>query len=94
MRRLVQRFRIRTVLGKSSWSCKHKILKFFKHVAYTTIQVTGWGYTKEGEDPSPELKEIQVPYVSYSACFEQVPSEFRAYLTHDKVCAGFLHEGM
>ncbi|KAK5649615.1 hypothetical protein RI129_000644 [Pyrocoelia pectoralis] len=52
--------------------------------------VVGWGQTVLGSHPSTELKELQVPYKPYRSCFAQVPVEFRKFLTHDKICAGYL----
>lgn len=57
---------------------------------FNTFKVVGWGQTIAGDQPSEELKELSIPVISYDQCYEQVPKDFRRYITHDKVCAGFL----
>ncbi|GLV43968.1 modular serine protease [Carabus blaptoides fortunei] len=51
--------------------------------------VVGWGNTKEGDDPSIELKQLSVPFVRLENCFDVVPESFIRFLTRDKFCAGF-----
>ncbi|XP_031353875.1 modular serine protease-like [Photinus pyralis] len=52
--------------------------------------VVGWGQTVLGSEPSMELKALQVLYKPYSDCYDQVPPEFRKFLTFDKICAAYL----
>lgn len=54
--------------------------------------VVGWGYTDYDGNLSDELKEIHVPFKSYADCYEKVTPAFRKFLTHDKICAGYLFE--
>lgn len=56
-------------------------------------QVTGWGLTVEGSKPSEELKELEVPFIPYGTCYDDLPIDFRRYLTTDKICAGYLQNG-
>ncbi|KAF2892858.1 hypothetical protein ILUMI_13309, partial [Ignelater luminosus] len=40
-----------------------------------------------------ELKELSIPMIPYEQCYEQVPPNFRGFITYDKVCAGILDAG-
>ncbi|KAF2880721.1 hypothetical protein ILUMI_25463 [Ignelater luminosus] len=55
--------------------------------------VLGWGQTVEGSKPSDVLKELSIPVIPYERCYEQVPPNFRRFITYDKVCAGVLDAG-
>ncbi|XP_068625766.1 uncharacterized protein [Battus philenor] len=52
-------------------------------------KAAGWGLTTglKGSE-SPELKVIDLPYVSYVECVQQTQPAFKQYITHDKICAG------
>ncbi|XP_059045000.1 modular serine protease-like [Achroia grisella] len=56
-------------------------------------KVAGWGLTSINGDASPKLKVVELPSVEYNECYEQVPYNFRAYLTSDKICAGYKDNG-
>ncbi|RZC34678.1 prolow-density lipoprotein receptor-related protein 1-like, partial [Asbolus verrucosus] len=55
--------------------------------------VAGWGFTAENENPSEELKELKVPAVTYEQCNQNLPEDYEAFLTDDKLCAGYLDQG-
>ncbi|XP_064212353.1 modular serine protease isoform X2 [Tribolium castaneum] len=54
-------------------------------------EVTGWGYTVEGSNPSEELKELKVPLIPESKCQKDLPLDYIRYYTYDKLCAGYLN---
>jgi hypothetical protein len=39
------------------------------------------------------LKELKVPAVSTEQCSSAIPEDYDIYLTHDKLCAGYLDNG-
>ncbi|XP_063925821.1 modular serine protease-like [Zophobas morio] len=55
--------------------------------------VTGWGFTVENSAPSDVLKELKVPAVDTSQCRSELPEDYDIYLTHDKMCAGYIDKG-
>ena len=56
-------------------------------------QVTGWGFTVEYKNPSTVLKELRVPIINTKECVKQLAEDYQRFLTHDKLCAGFLDQG-
>ncbi|XP_063836880.1 modular serine protease-like [Ostrinia nubilalis] len=52
-------------------------------------KVAGWGLTGADELESPFLKVVHLPYISISECQSKAPPDFRAYITGDKICAGY-----
>ncbi|CAG9857725.1 unnamed protein product [Phyllotreta striolata] len=57
--------------------------------------VVGWGYTQSGGQPSDDLKELTVPYKDKATCFKELPPEWaRRYYTYDKMCTGYMNQGM
>ncbi|XP_076766905.1 modular serine protease-like [Xylocopa sonorina] len=50
----------------------------------------GWGYTIK-DISSESLQELEMPYVPYDRCVNDVPDEFQGYITSDKFCAGRLN---
>ena len=52
------------------------------------FQLAGWGKT-ENETPSDILLYVDLPYIVYRQCINEVPQAFRRYITTDKFCAGF-----
>ncbi|XP_052754490.1 modular serine protease-like isoform X2 [Galleria mellonella] len=56
-------------------------------------KVAGWGLTSINGEASPKLKVVELPSVDYNKCYQQVPYNFRAYLTSDKICAGYKDNG-
>ncbi|KAM3956868.1 modular serine protease-like [Aphomia sociella] len=56
-------------------------------------KVAGWGLISIDGGASPILKVVELPLVEYTKCYEQVPYNFRAYLTSDKICAGYKENG-
>jgi hypothetical protein len=66
-----------------------------KYTSYTNEfgYVTGWGYTLQNDKPSDVLKELKVPAVSTEQCSSAIPEDYDIYLTHDKLCAGYLDNG-
>lgn len=64
-----------------------------EHVLYqhSNAYVTGWGYTQENKNSSEVLKQLIVPVISHSECLKNIPDSFKAFLTTDKLCAGFLN---
>ncbi|KAK9884599.1 hypothetical protein WA026_007439 [Henosepilachna vigintioctopunctata] len=60
----------------------------------TNGTVTGWGYTVRGDEPSPILKEISLPYVDFTQCYTAMPDDYKKYVRSDKMCAGVLDKGI
>nr|XP_023018571.1 modular serine protease-like [Leptinotarsa decemlineata] len=57
--------------------------------------VTGWGYTEAGKGPSPELKEISVPFKDDATCNTELPSDWAdKYNGYDKFCAGHYNKSI
>ncbi|XP_063925673.1 modular serine protease-like [Zophobas morio] len=56
--------------------------------------VTGWGFTVENSSPSDVLKELKVPAIDTSQCKSELPEDYDIYLTHDKMCAGYVDKGI
>jgi secreted trypsin-like serine protease len=54
------------------------------------LEVTGWGVTREGGDPSNDLLAATVPYADQSAC--NAPAVYNGAITDGMICAG-LNEG-
>ncbi|KAL0852806.1 hypothetical protein ABMA27_012611 [Loxostege sticticalis] len=52
-------------------------------------KVAGWGLTGADGIESPFLKVVHLPYISIQECQSSSPPDFRAYITGDKICAGF-----
>ncbi|XP_068902110.1 coagulation factor IX-like [Tenebrio molitor] len=55
--------------------------------------VAGWGYTVETGKVSDVLQQLRVPSVPQQRCKSDLPVDYRKYLTHDKLCAGYLNHG-
>ncbi|XP_063910656.1 clotting factor C-like [Zophobas morio] len=53
--------------------------------------VSGWGYTTEYKNLSSVLKHLKVPLVAGEECSQTLTSEEVEYLTHDKICAGYIN---
>lgn len=51
--------------------------------------MAGWGLTGEDGPPSPVLKVVELPVVDIKQCFNQSDPTFVAYITSDKICAGY-----
>ncbi|XP_073964065.1 serine protease 27-like isoform X3 [Choristoneura fumiferana] len=52
--------------------------------------ITGWGLTSEDDvgRGSPVLQTAEMPYVDTEKCIADMPSDFRRFITVDKLCAG------
>jgi secreted trypsin-like serine protease len=61
-----------------------------------TGYVTGWGFTSSdgASDLAKELKELKVPIINFNECFKKLPPDFTQFLTSDKLCAGYLNNGI
>jgi secreted trypsin-like serine protease len=55
--------------------------------------VAGWGNTVETGKVSDVLRQLRVPSVPQQTCKDDLPVDYRQYLTHDKLCAGYLNNG-
>ncbi|XP_068893727.1 uncharacterized protein [Tenebrio molitor] len=55
--------------------------------------VAGWGNTVETGKVSDVLRQLRVPSVPQQRCKNDLPVDYRQYLTHDKLCAGYLNNG-
>jgi secreted trypsin-like serine protease len=55
--------------------------------------VSGWGYTRETSHLSNVLRQLRVPSIPNKKCKKDVPEDYRRYITHDKLCAGYLKNG-
>ncbi|GBP91586.1 Modular serine protease [Eumeta japonica] len=51
--------------------------------------VAGWGLTAVNGNESPILQVVELPYVDVGRCIDEVPRDFRRYITSDKICAGY-----
>jgi hypothetical protein len=58
-----------------------------------TLQVSGWGNTRETGDLSNELRQLRVPSIPKKKCKKDIPEEYKRYVTYDKLCAGYLENG-
>lgn len=58
-------------------------------IYHLNFQVAGWGLTGADGIESPFLKVVHLPYISIQECQSSSPPDFRAYITGDKICAGF-----
>ncbi|XP_073964227.1 modular serine protease-like [Choristoneura fumiferana] len=54
-------------------------------------KVSGWGLTSQDGPASQVLLTTELPYVSVSQCIADLPFDFRAYITSDKICAGTMN---
>ncbi|KAL3276516.1 hypothetical protein HHI36_011893 [Cryptolaemus montrouzieri] len=59
----------------------------------TNGTVTGWGYTVRGGKQSEVLKELSVPYVDHTKCYQSVPYDYRKYVKSNRICAGYIGKG-
>ncbi|EFN75956.1 Limulus clotting factor C [Harpegnathos saltator] len=50
-------------------------------------KLAGWGKDITGK-PTEDLYEVTMPYVTRQKCLDNVPSQFRGFITWDKFCAG------
>jgi trypsin len=50
------------------------------------LEVTGWGATREGGDPSNDLLVVQVPYTDTAAC--NAPDVYNGRISSSMICAG------
>ncbi|XP_065210210.1 suppressor of tumorigenicity 14 protein homolog isoform X2 [Planococcus citri] len=50
-------------------------------------KVVGWGLNEKGDYPE-NLTTTNLPYISHSRCLDQVPIDYRVFITFDKFCAG------
>ncbi|KAJ3618905.1 hypothetical protein MTP99_005705 [Tenebrio molitor] len=55
--------------------------------------VAGWGNTVETGQVSDVLRQLSVPSVPQQTCKKELPVDYKEYLTHDKLCAGYLNNG-
>ncbi|XP_025153741.1 modular serine protease isoform X3 [Harpegnathos saltator] len=53
-------------------------------------KLAGWGKDTTGK-PTEELFEVNMPYVERQKCRDNVPLEFRGFITFDKFCAGLMN---
>ncbi|XP_019698501.2 modular serine protease isoform X2 [Harpegnathos saltator] len=53
-------------------------------------KLVGWGKDTTLK-PTEELFEVNMPYVERQKCRDNVPLEFRGFITFDKFCAGFMN---
>ncbi|GBP30606.1 Limulus clotting factor C [Eumeta japonica] len=53
------------------------------------LSVAGWGLIDEDGHRSPELQVAYLPYVEIDQCISDASLDFRAYITSDKICAGY-----
>ncbi|XP_073964316.1 prostasin-like isoform X2 [Choristoneura fumiferana] len=51
-------------------------------------KVSGWGLTAADGPASSLLLTTDLPYVNATKCMDELPPEFKPYLTSDKFCAG------
>ena len=52
------------------------------------FQLAGWGVT-EHKTTSDVLLHVDLPYVDYYTCLNDVQLVFQHYVTPDKFCAGY-----
>ncbi|EFN80173.1 hypothetical protein EAI_05816 [Harpegnathos saltator] len=52
--------------------------------------MVGWGKDTTLK-PTEELFEVNMPYVERQKCQNNVPLEFRGFITFDKFCAGLMN---
>ncbi|XP_025153730.1 modular serine protease isoform X2 [Harpegnathos saltator] len=52
--------------------------------------LAGWGKDTTGK-PTEDLFAVNMPYVERQTCRDNVPVEFRGFLTFDKFCAGLMN---
>ncbi|GBP30638.1 Limulus clotting factor C [Eumeta japonica] len=52
-------------------------------------KVPGWGLIDEDGKTSPKLQVVELPYVEIGQCITDASPDFRAYITSDKICAGY-----
>ncbi|GBP30644.1 Modular serine protease [Eumeta japonica] len=52
-------------------------------------KVAGWGLIDEDGHMSPELQVLRLPYVEIDQCITNASPDFRAYISSDKICAGY-----
>ncbi|GBP76364.1 Modular serine protease [Eumeta japonica] len=52
-------------------------------------KIAGWGLTAVNGRESPILQVVELPYVDVGRCIDEVPPDFRRYVTSDKICAGY-----
>lgn len=51
----------------------------------------GWGVTETSE-PTNNLREIDLPVITYNDCSAAVPEDFQGFISPtDKFCAGYLN---
>ncbi|GBP30618.1 Modular serine protease [Eumeta japonica] len=55
-------------------------------------KVAGWGLVGENGKMSPELQFVELPYVEIDRCIANASPDFRAYITNDKICAGYTND--
>ncbi|KAL3269384.1 hypothetical protein HHI36_008454 [Cryptolaemus montrouzieri] len=60
----------------------------------TNGTVTGWGYTIRGGNQSQVLKELSLPYVDHTKCYQSVPYDYRKYVKSNRMCAGHRNKGI
>ncbi|XP_065204423.1 uncharacterized protein LOC135834471 isoform X2 [Planococcus citri] len=53
----------------------------------TPAKVVGWGKNEHGK-LSEKLMTVDLPFISRERCLNNVPDEFKAFITFDKFCAG------
>ncbi|GBP75793.1 Modular serine protease [Eumeta japonica] len=54
-------------------------------------KVAGWGFIDEDGHTPPELQVVRLPYVEIDQCIANASPDFRAYITSDKICAGYIN---
>jgi trypsin len=57
-----------------------------------SLEVTGWGATREGGDTSNDLLIAEVPYADTAAC--NAPAVYNGTITDGMICAGFKEGGI
>ncbi|GBP45799.1 Modular serine protease [Eumeta japonica] len=55
-------------------------------------KVAGWGLIDEVGKMSPELQFVELPIVEIDQCIAKASPDFRAYITSDKICAGYTND--
>lgn len=56
----------------------------------STGRVAGWGLVQSSGKPSDTLKQVDLPVIQRHQCLQSLDSNFRAFFTSDKFCAGHL----
>ncbi|GBP91583.1 Limulus clotting factor C [Eumeta japonica] len=51
--------------------------------------IAGWSLTAVNGRESPILQVVELPYVDVGRCMDEMPPDFRRYITSDKICAGY-----